>query len=211
MSSNGSIPLEKSGVAVLADYLRRDLAIGPDKAEGVVNAVKRVPLHHPSLVLVRNQKRILANHIREFDTTVRALARGGTALPEELRSPVSSTPVSPSSSFSSSIPSLHGTDSPPHSAGDGHGDDTLPSQLYQCDDVHANVRVIRFPSLARLVSAQRVLKASYPRAFYVSPELRERLRTGNGLPQIPIGWAWVVVRTSLSEVEVERLDWFFYL
>ncbi|RKP23367.1 hypothetical protein SYNPS1DRAFT_30895 [Syncephalis pseudoplumigaleata] len=223
------MPFEKGGVPTigtnrmpmteLADFLRTELMISLDKAEGVVSSVKRVPLHHPTLCLVRNQKRILAHHVREFDTTIRALARGGTVLPEELaRSPASSTSVSPSSSFSVTLP-------PVTSAIDGEkaefamadasssssSSSSSPPPLYQCDEIHANVRVIRFPSLARLVSAQRVLKANYPRAFYISPELRERLRSVQSLPQIPIGWCWVIVRTSLSEVEVERMDWFFHL
>ncbi|KAI8057995.1 hypothetical protein BDF22DRAFT_730743 [Syncephalis plumigaleata] len=232
MSSTGSMPFEKGSVPTigtnrmtmteLADFLRTELMISLDKAEGVVASVKRVPLHHPTLCLVRNQKRILAHHIREFDTTIRALTRGGAVLPEELvRSPPSSNPVSPSGSFSSILPPAPSTTiatkkeagefEVANEATDASSSSSPPPPLYQCDEIHANVRVIRFPSLARLVSAQRMLKSSYPRAFYISPELRERLRSVQSLPQIPIGWCWVIVRTSLSEVEVERMDWFFHL
>ncbi|KAI9591594.1 hypothetical protein BDF19DRAFT_426177 [Syncephalis fuscata] len=219
MSSIGGMPFDKASTPVigtnrmamtdLADFLRTELMISLDKAEGVVSSVKRVPLHHPTLCLVRNQKRILAHHIREFDTTIRALTRGGTLQAN-----------SPNGSFSAALPrapipsSLHeemaeNKDSKEFEVADAS--DVQPPPLYQCNEIHANVRVIRFPSLARLVSAQRMLKANYPRAFYVSPELRARLGSVQNLPQIPIGWCWTIVRTSLSEVEVERMDWFFYL
>jgi hypothetical protein len=200
----------------LADYLRQDMAIAHKYAEQIVAVIKRVPLHHPSVVFVRNTKRILAKHIREFETTIRGLCRGGIVLPEEVRSPINSTPVSPSTSISGQLPGM------PSRRTEGTTDDTTEHTnnesntdpapfLYQCDEIHANIRIIRFPTLNRLVSAQRMLKASYPAPFYASPEIREYAGVGQNVPRIPISWVWAIVRTSLSEVEVERLEWFFYL
>jgi len=141
-------------------------------------------LHHPILILVRNPKRILSNHKREFDSLVRTCACGGHSIP--------SSSTSSSFEFVENIPDE-------------------PLIRFPLGYESPDVKTISYPSWVSLLETRLKLKNEFPRAFYASFAIREKLSTRHGLSLVAIADAYVVERKEMSLYEYCKVDWFFQM
>ncbi|KAI9230497.1 MAG: hypothetical protein DHS80DRAFT_28756 [Piptocephalis tieghemiana] len=194
----------------LAERLGGELRLLPEAATALSAVLRHTPLHQMSLCLVRNPKRVLANHRKEYDTLVRYLAWGGRPPTSRALSPTS-PPTTPSASSDTSSGSMG------HRSGESISSSSSVSSIlsedlvdapYKCQEA-GGVRYIRFATLGRMMETRQQLRQTFPRAFFVGDLLRESLRSGHGRSIVPVADAWLVSRTGVDAFEIIRADWYF--
>ncbi|RKP12085.1 hypothetical protein BJ684DRAFT_21351 [Piptocephalis cylindrospora] len=208
MSSKASFdPVAPVGMDQLAERLGEEFRLLPGAATALSTVLRHTPLHQMSMCLVRNPKRVLANHRKEYDSLVRHLAWGGRPPMSRALSPAS-PPMTPSSSESSSGSMGHRSGESTSSSISSLLSEDLVDAPYKCEEA-GGVRYIRYATLGRLMETRRQLRQTFPRAFFVGDLLRESLRSGHGRAIVPVADAWLVSRTGVDAFEIIRADWYF--